>query len=134
MIKLLLAFLLIFAVFTQQTAGAASGNDFDVDESQANNLISSLFAGNPNAARAIQASSSPAPSSAPAGAALSASAPTAAQRAQSAAPTTNSFLGGAASRFYYPINWGRWVRVLRCSYQQFGSGFCCRWVWIWRSW
>jgi hypothetical protein len=24
--------------------------------------------------------------------------------------------------------------VLRCQYQQFGNGFCCRWVWVWRPW
>ena len=66
---------------------------------------------------------------------LSSVAPSNAQR--------NSLSSSGGSSMFYPGNynitsnyrWGRWVRVLRCSYNQYPSGsFCCRWVWVWRYW
>lgn len=150
--KILLITLFVFATFSQQSAGAAGSNEFDIDESQANTLINSLFKGNTAAVNAIQSTGSAAPKSAPQGAAISAAAPTAAMKAQGASTTalkSNSFIGGIGGGFGgYPgdyidfpgdyitgsARWGRYVRTLRCSYQSYGSGFCCRWVWTWKYW
>jgi hypothetical protein len=149
--KFLLLALFVFAAFTQQAAGAAGSNEFDIDESQANTLISSLFKGNTAAVNAIQSTASAAPKSAPQGASISASAPTAVMKAQGASTTalrSSSLIGGIGGYGGYPgdyvdfpgdfiggpARWGRYVRTLRCSYQSYGSGFCCRWVWTWRYW
>ena len=162
--KILLIFLLIAAVLAQITSipsidsvmrptpsirpsmpvgGSSSGanspssNDVDIDASQASSLISSLFGNNAAAAQSLQRSASPAPTSAPAGATLSASAPSESQRL-SASPSAN--MAGLSVYPGYPGggwnnwgNWGRWVQVLRCNFNWDGS-FCCRYVWVWRYW
>ena len=106
---------------------SSSGNQIDIDESQASSLIGSLFSSNPSAARTLIASSTPAPTNAPAGAMLSQTAPSTAMRA-SVAGSSSSYFGGG----YW--GWGHWVRVLRCTWNYWGNGFCCNWVWVWRYW
>ena len=139
--KLLITLLLFITVFSQwnnvpiinqgfnPSSGSGSNNpgsnDVDLEEDRADGVIQSLFGNNPSAARSLQSSSSPAPTSAPQGAALSASAPTAAQRSSAGL----SLYPGSS----FPIRWGRWVRILRCTFD-WNGGFCCRWIWIWRYW
>lgn len=106
--------------------GSSSGdsNSVDIDESRATGLINTLFGNNPTAIRAIQSTSTPAPSNAPAGAQISSFAPSAAMTSSA------SLIGGPSGRI---IRWGRWVRILRCNWQ-WNGGFCCNWVWVWRWW
>ena len=151
--KLLLALVLVLGVFAQASASKAdfaqsltvlpapidksggsssSDNQIDIDESKADSLISSLFSNNSTAARAIKDSASPAPTSAPSGAKISSTAPTAALKA-SVAGTSASYVGGSIIGVDY-WRWGHWVRVLRCTWNNWGSGFCCNWIWVWRYW
>ena len=105
--------------------------DVDIDENQASGLIRSLFGNNQAAVQSLQASSSPPPTSAPSGAALSATAPTAAQRLTASA-SPSLYPGSSINNL--TIRWGRWVRVLRCNFNNWDGSFCCRYVWVWRYW
>lgn len=142
--KLILALLLIVATLSQITPGpqaliggnptfginpmSGNNNDVDIDEDRARGLLSSLFGNNQAALQSLQMSSSPAPTSAPAGARLSATAPPAGTSALSFSP------GGFYPGGNFNLRAGRWVRVLRCNFQNWGQGFCCRYVWVWRFW
>lgn len=107
--------------FPGSSGNTGGSNSVDIDESQANNMINTFFGGNSAAVRAIQSTSTPAPTNAPAGAQLSRTAP-------SASLTSSASLVGGGY-----VRWGHWVRILRCNWQ-WNGGFCCNWVWVWRYW
>lgn len=118
-----------------QSFALAGNSESDIDEDEAQGVIKSLFGNNTAALNSLRASSAPAPTSAPSGAILSSAAPSSSQRATLSSSTGSSMLYPGNNWITPNNNWGRWVRVLRCTYNNYSNGsFCCRWVWIWRYW